>query len=197
MVSSNFAAVIKLCTWNRHLAFPALAFPPAGPSIAVSAGKAHNNRMKKTTHYTGHRWTTEEMRTLMQMWANDEELKVIAEKLEVTTASILHTVNRLRHSGIPLKRRTRGHKAGRQYQLWTQGEVEYLVRRREEKATCEEIAVDLGRSWSAVNAMINKLRQEQVPIAMRGNGVRRLWNADLLKGVALQLPEIKKVEFGS
>lgn len=150
--------------------------------------------MKATTHYKGHRWTTEELRNLMTLWAAKEPLSGIATNLNVTTASVLKMVNKLRKNGIPLERRTRGHVAGRSNKLWTQGEVEYLLRRRNEKATADEIAAELGRSIGAVHGMIGKLRSENVPIAMMGQGMKRLWNADALKGVALQEPEIADIE---
>lgn len=149
--------------------------------------------MKTTKHYTGHRWTTEEMAKLMQMWAAGESLESIQEALNITQASVLKTVQRLRNNGIPLHRRTKGHKAGRRNQPWTQGDMEYLLRRRIENATCEEIAIELGRTWTAVNCMIQKLRSEDVPVAMRGNGVRRLWNAESLKSFMMKKPEELKV----
>lgn len=142
--------------------------------------------MKKTVHYTGHRWTDTELKVLMKKWAEGDALASIAESLNASTASVLKMVNKLRKNGIPLERRRKGHVAGRVNKLWTQGEVEYLVRRRREKATVDEIAVEIDRTWNSVNAMIQKLRNEHVPVAMLGNGVRRLWNADALKAVAMQ-----------
>lgn len=142
--------------------------------------------MKKTKHYTGHRWTTQEIKDLMQLWDKDATLQEIAELLNVTTTAVLKMVLRLRKEGIPLRRRTKGHQAGQSWKPWTQAEVEYLVRRRAEKATCEEIAADLGRSWNAVNCMIGTLRKEGAPVAMRGMGVRRLWNVDALKAQAVR-----------
>ncbi len=150
--------------------------------------------MRTTTHYKGHRWTTEELRTLMQLWAAKESLIEIAAKLNVTTASVLKMVQKLRKNGIPLERRKAGHVSGRVNQLWTQGEVEYLLRRRSEKSTVDEIAGELGRTWNGVNGMIAKLRSEQVPVAMMGNGVRRLWNPDALKAVAVQDPDSNVIE---
>jgi biotin operon repressor len=150
--------------------------------------------MKKTIHYTGHRWSTAELRVLMQGWAAKASVSEIADQLHVSEFAVLKMVNKLRKNGIPLERRTKGNFAGRLWKLWTQGEVEYLVRRRAEKATTEEIAVELGRTVNGVFGMISKLRRENVPIAMRGCGVRRLWNADDLKGVALQAPEILMIE---
>lgn len=153
--------------------------------------------MKKTAHYKGHRWTTEELKTLMALWAEKQDIKSIAEALNVTTASVLKMVVKLRKNGVPLERRKRGHVAGRSNKLWTQGEVEYLIRRRSELATCDSIATELGRTWSAVNAMIGELRKQQVPVAMLGHGVRRLWNAEELKAVAIQDPSSNIIELDS
>lgn len=150
--------------------------------------------MKTTTHYKGHRWTTEELRKLMQLWAAKEDLNVIVGLLNSTEAAVLKMVQKLRKNGVPLERRDRGHVAGRSNKPWTQGEVEYLLRQRVQKATSEDIAIELGRSRSAVNAMIAIMRNQGVPVAMRGNGVRRLWNADSLKGVAVMQPEIASIE---
>lgn len=137
--------------------------------------------MKKTTHYKGHRWTEKETVELMQMWAADSSMSDIQSKLKSTRYAILKQVQRLRKSGIPLKRRDVGHKYGLVNKLWTQGETEYLIRRREDKATAEEIGIELGRSVNSVQAMINKLRAENVDIKMRGNGVRRMWDVEALK----------------
>jgi hypothetical protein len=87
----------------------------------------------------------------------------------------------MRAGGIPLKRRTKGHHAGRSYKPRTQEEVEYLLRRRLAGETSESIAHDLDRSLSAVSGMIQTLRREDVTVAMRGQGVRRLWDAEALK----------------
>jgi len=137
--------------------------------------------MKKTTHYTGHRWTNAELETLMRMWAADATLAEIASALSATEHAISHQVTRMRKNGIPLKRRTSGHMKGRSWQLWTPEEVEYLIRRREAKDTAEQIAADMGRSFLGVQGMIQKLRKEGVPVPMRGNGVRRLWCPNKLR----------------
>jgi len=150
--------------------------------------------MKTTTHYKGHRWTTAELRDLMKYWQDGVVLADIAEVLNATQSSVLKMVQKLRKSGIPLERRERGNIAGKSYKPWTAGEVEYLIRRRSEKATSVEIAVELQRTGNAVDAMIAKLRKENVPVAMRGQGVRKLWNPDALKGVAMQDPESKTIE---
>lgn len=150
--------------------------------------------MITTKHYTGHRWTTEELKLLMQLWASKEPISSIAEQLKSTTSAVLKMVNKLRKNGVPLERRTKGHIAGRANRLWTQGEVEYLLRRRLEKATADEIAVELGRTINGVTGMIQKLRSEQVPIAMRGNGVRKLWDASALKSVLVQSDDLPSIE---
>lgn len=150
--------------------------------------------MKKTTFYKGHKWTPDEVRKLMALWADEEPLPLIAEALNQTTSAVLKMVQRLRKEGIPLARRRRGHVAGRANKPWSQGEVEFLIRRRSEKATLEDIGVALGRSWNAVGAMVQTLRKEGVPIAMLGNGVRRLWDANALIGLATQSSESKIIE---
>ena len=142
--------------------------------------------MKKTNHYKGHRWTNEELLLLMKLWDGDESLKSIAEKLDSSEYAIAKQVVRMRQQGIKIRKRKSGNKAGRHAQKWTQGEVEYLVRRREEKATNDEISSELGRSWNAIQAMIYKLRhEEKINIPMRGHGVSRLWNAEELRAMYL------------
>lgn len=153
--------------------------------------------MKTTKHRNGRRWTTEELKRLMELWAAEKPLAEIAEALGATTHAVLHIVQRMRADGIPLARRTRGHKHGRSNKPWTQEEVEYLFRRRLAGATDEEIAVDLGRSWSAVQNMVHLLRKEGAPVAMKGNGVRRLWSVTALIGAAagrFDSTEIKTAE---
>lgn len=138
--------------------------------------------MKKTLYHQGHRWTDDELKLLMEMWLQDAPLATIATELNSTNYAISKMIVRLRQNGIPLPRRNRGHKVGSNSgKLWTQGEAEYVARRRQEKATVENIAAELGRTYSAVNAMIQRLRKEGVTLAMQGCGVRRLWNPELLQ----------------
>jgi biotin operon repressor len=146
--------------------------------------------MKKTTHYTGHRWTDDELKNLMQMWANEIPLKEIATNLHSTTHAVLKQVQRMRENGIPLKRRTNGNKDENTNRLWTQGEMEYLLRRREEKASNEQISIELNRTWQAVQAMILKLRKENVDVKMRGQGVRRLWDVESLRVLQSKLNKV-------
>lgn len=147
--------------------------------------------MKRTLHGNGHRWTPEEVEKLMRLWAQGASPGAIGEEVGASTHAVLRMVQRLRKEGVPLERRTRGNHAGRNSKLWTQGEVEYLVRRRSESATIEEIAIALGRSWNGVSAMLAKLRSENVPVAMYGQGRRRLWDAAALIATATQDPEAK------
>jgi biotin operon repressor len=141
--------------------------------------------MKTTRHRTGRRYTTDELKKLMDMWEAGSTVLEIAEVLKTGSKGVDSMVVRLRREGIPLTRRTRGHKTNRFNKPWTQEEIEYLFRRRLEGDTADDIASSLGRTASAVAGMINKLRDEGVPVAMRGNGVRRLWNAESLKAAAV------------
>lgn len=153
--------------------------------------------MKKTTHYKGHRWTTDELRLLMKLWSDDTPLEEIARQLNATEMAISKQVFRLRREGIPLERRINGHPIGMRNKAWTHADVQYLLRRRLDYATAEQIGVELGRTRPAVCAMIQNLRKEQVPVAMRGNGVRRQWDANLLKAFAVNQPTCETVELDS
>lgn len=137
--------------------------------------------MKTTSHYKGHRWTDEQLRELMRLWAGESTMEEIQASLQSTRPAILKQIQRMRKAGIPLARRDRGRKIGDINRLWTAGETEYLLRRRNEKATSEEIGAEIGRSPNAVDSMIQKLRSEGVDVKMRGSGVRRLWDAESLK----------------
>lgn len=148
--------------------------------------------MKRQSH--GHRWTDDELKSLMASWSEGWEVDLIAANLNVTRAAVLKMVLKLRANGIPLPKRQSGHVAGRRNQPWTQEEVEYLVRRREQQATTEAIAVELQRSWSAVQLMIGKLRKEGVPVKMLGCGVRRLWSPEKLRESAVGRGLIEKAE---
>lgn len=152
--------------------------------------------MKTTKYQYGHRWTNGEIKQLMALWVDGLTVDEIASALETTRPAISKMIVRLRKNGIPLPRRTKGNIAGRAFKPWTQAEVEYLVRRRYEKATSEEIANELGRTWNAVDAMIGKLRGEGVAVPMRGQGVRRLWDSDLVKStfVSSKMEENNLVE---
>ncbi len=132
----------------------------------------------------GHRWTHEEIISLMQLWDKGTPVDDIAEALGTTDHAIGHMVTRLRKQGIPLKRRTRGRKLGgtqRFGQLWTQAEIDYLVTRRRDRATQEEIATELGRSWVAVAGMIQRLRRLGLAVPRFGIGMRRLYDVAALR----------------
>ena len=141
--------------------------------------------MKTTKHRHGHRWSTEEVRRLMVLWEDESKTAAeVAAELGATESACNRMVRRLRAEGVPLRRRRQGHKPFRACKLWTQEEIEFLFRRRLAGATVDDIAGELGRSFSAVQGMIHQLRTEGVPVAMRGNGVRRLWDANALKAAA-------------
>jgi len=124
----------------------------------------------------GHRWTNEEIKGLMKMWAADMPVQEIATLLKSTKFAIQKMVTRLRQEGVPLKRRTRGRIAGRKGNPWSQSQIEYLLKRREQRATAEEIADDLGRTVISINAMLQTLRKEGINVPVFGSGCRRKWN---------------------
>lgn len=68
---------------------------------------------------------------------------------------------------------------------WTQSEVEYVIRRRNDKISAEQIAEELDRTFLGVQALIQKLRKEDVPIRMLGSGKRRLWDVSALKAACV------------
>lgn len=129
----------------------------------------------------GHKWTETEMRELIGMWLSDVPTAEIASRFGVKTRSIQRLAGRIRAQGIPLPRRNPGNSASRFNKPWTQEEVEYVVRRRNERANAQQIADELDRTHNAVSAMIYKLRQEGVNVRLIGHGTRRLWNAEALR----------------
>ena len=129
----------------------------------------------------GHRWTDAEMQRLVGLWLQDMDTADIARELGTTIHAINHVTQRMRKNGIPLPRRKRGHRAGRYNKPWTQEEVEYLIRRRNDNATAEEISVELDRTYGGVSGMIGKLRDEGVDVKLLRQGTRRLWSPEKLK----------------
>ncbi len=129
----------------------------------------------------GHRWTEAEMRELIGMWIGGTPTEEIAQHFGVRPRSISKVAGRLRREGIPLPKRNPGHVAGRYNKPWTQEEVEYLIRRRNERANAQQIAEELDRTHNGVAAMIYKLRGEGVNVRLIGHGTRRLWNAESLR----------------
>ena len=138
--------------------------------------------MRETKFHHGHRWTDDKLKELMRLWDEGKTPDEIANSLGSTQNAVSKMVVRLRAQGVPLERRRRGHQVGqRAGKPWTQQEIEFLALRRMDGATSEEIGISLGRTHQAIAAMIAQLREREVPIAMRGGGVRRLWNADTLR----------------
>lgn len=131
----------------------------------------------------GHRWTNEEMASLIRMWGDEIPQSDIAVALGVSIPAMNKVVTKLRNAGVPLKYRQKGAVAGRSNKPWSQSEVEYLMRRRTERISVSQIAAEMNRTPYALSAMIAKLREEGVHVAMLGQGVRKLWNPDLLRGI--------------
>ena len=116
------------------------------------------------------------------MWLRGVETEEIALHFSITVNGLNKAVQRLRKNGIPLPLRRNGHKAGRCNKPWTQEEVETVVRMRNERASTNEIANTLDRTFFGVQAMILKLRgEEDVPVVSLGEGRRRLWDAERLR----------------
>lgn len=145
--------------------------------------------MKKITN--GHRWTDGELKQLIGYCYQAKDTSEMASLLNVSRFAINKQISRLRKEGVPIPMRRNGHKAGRHNQPWTQEEIEYLFRRREDSITAEQIAVELDRSILSIQGMIQKLRKEEIPVKMLGQGVRRLWNPDILK-IAIAGRELNK-----
>lgn len=124
-----------------------------------------------------HRWTDTELKVLIAMWTSDKPIDEIASHFGVTRHAINAQVWRMRAQGVPIPRRTAGTKLGRAYANWTQEEIEFLVRRRRDGATAEQIGVELARSFCAIQAMVQTIRKQGVDIPMFGSGKKRLWSA--------------------
>lgn len=160
--------------------------------------------MKTTRHYKGHRWTTDELKQLMALWQAGEVMETLMDRLNSTQSAILKMIQALRKQGIPLIRRdhgrVKGEKAGSPLRAvspgkywgrpWTQSDMEYVIRRRRENATAEDLAIELGRSVGGINGVIQKLRKDHVPVPMRGQGVRRLWDANQLRAKFIEDEDI-------
>lgn len=138
-------------------------------------------KAKQLNDRRGHRWTDAEMQKLVGLWLQGTDVLDIAKEFTTTIHAINHVVHRLRKNGVPLPRRKQGHRAGRRNTPWTQEEVEYVIRRRNDKATVEEIAVELDRTFGGVTSMIGTLRGQGVNVRMLGNGTRKLWDPEKLR----------------
>lgn len=128
-----------------------------------------------------HRWTDDELKSLMAMWLKGDDLETIGKNFGISANAVNRQVGRLRQNGVPLPRRNPGHKAGRSNMLWTPEEVEYVVRRRNEGGTYETIGTELGRTYQAINGLITRLHKEGVPVKMVGKGKRKLWSPERLR----------------
>lgn len=126
-------------------------------------------------------WSDKSIKKLTSLWLNNVDSKEIANELNTTVNAIHKLIGKLRREGIPLPMRKGGYETTRGKKLWTQEEVEYLVRRRNDKISAEKISEELGRTVYSINAMIYSLRTEDVDVCMLGQGKRRLWSSEKLK----------------
>ena len=135
--------------------------------------------MKQTMN--GHRWTNEEIMKLTKLWLSGDDTAVIAKKMGCSLSALNKITVRLRKSGFLVPYKRSGHKAGRTNKPWTQSEVEYLLRRREEGSTSEEIASELDRTFYGILGMLQSLRKHDVNFTNHGQGRRKLWDSEKLQ----------------
>lgn len=128
-----------------------------------------------------HRWTTDELKQLMSLWQSNESADDISALMGHSVHTINRMVGRLRKQGIPLKNHECGARKHRSYHAWSQGECEYLVRRRSDGATTEEIAIELNRTYAAVCGMIQQLRKGDVQLRRLGSGRHAFYDLDVLR----------------
>ena len=129
-------------------------------------------------HVKNSKWTNEMMLSFIGMWIDGRSLEEIAEHFSVSRHAVNKMAGRMRRDGIKLKRRNAGHVTQRSNSLWTQSEIEYLIRRRSEGVSSEQIGEELGRSFLAVQGMIARLSKEGASIKKLGSGQKRLWSIE-------------------
>lgn len=130
---------------------------------------------------TNHKWTTDELKELMHLWFQGVGSEEIATKFSITVRGLNTQITRMRQNGIPIPRRKSGHKIGRANKPWTPEEVEYVIRRRNERATSETIANELSRSFYGVQGIVQALRKNGVDVTEFGRGQRKLWDPARLR----------------
>lgn len=141
--------------------------------------------MKKPKH---HRWTVPQLQQLICDWCAGMNLDAMCEKYGATRFAINKQILRMRQEGVSIPRRNAGHLPEQRDKPWTQSEIEYLVRRRNDRITAEQIGIELGRTFLGIQNMIRVLRKEGVPIQMLGNGTRKQWCAERLKAACAGKP---------
>src|SRR3989442_732689 len=112
----------------------------------------------------GHRWTNEELQEYIKLYLSGKDSSEIANHFGVSISAVNKMALRMRKNGVMLPYKKRGHIAGRKNRQWTQEEVEYLVRRRNEGALTEEIASELDRTIYGVQGIICTLKSNGVEI---------------------------------
>ena len=129
----------------------------------------------------GHRWTNEELTHFTKLWLSKKTSLEVAKELKVSLSAVNKIAVRLRKNGFMLPYRRKGHQAGMNNKLWTQSEVEYLLRRREEGATSEEISSELDRTFYGVLGMLQSLRKHDINYKRIGSGKRKLWDTEKIQ----------------
>ena len=136
-------------------------------------------------HGHDHRWTTDELMRLVAHWQSGVSIEEIIEAFNISRSALRMQILRLRQQGVPLDKRRAGNMAGKYAAPWTQSDCEYLMRRRKEGATAEQIATELNRTHSAVQGMVASLRKNGAEIECKGGGRRRLWDVSQLHAMVV------------
>lgn len=131
-------------------------------------------------HKHGHKWTDNEIEQLLDLWISDKTKEEIANEMNTTIAALNCFTKRLRKQGVPFPRRKAGHKRGISNRYWTQEDVDYLMRRRMQGISHEQIAKELDKTFLSVQSMTHKIRREGINFALRfASGQKKLWNPKL------------------
>lgn len=129
----------------------------------------------------GHRWTNAQVAKLIKLWNDGVPIPDIAKKLDSSPCAIGTMVRRLRHYGIEMEKRTRGHRKGDLNSRWTQKDIDWLLKRRQEGATINQMAEELGRTVHSVAGMTLKLRKMGAPVGQHNSGITKLWSVEAIK----------------
>ena len=95
-------------------------------------------------------WSTEDDETLVRLWAEGLPVDRIAGELGRTVAATYTRITQLRIDGVDIPYRRR---------RWTAAEVDAVANYWLEGLSAEEIAPKVGRSTSAINALLKRLRR--------------------------------------
>lgn len=131
-----------------------------------------------------HKWTSDELRRLMEMWEAGSPTARIAAALRVTRIAVKSAVANLRKQGVTLTHRGPGGRLGATARRWTREEITHLMRRRAEWASAATIGSELDRTPNAIRVQSAYLRGRGVPVPLantremaqkKASDLRALW----------------------